>query len=144
MVKDSLVVRTAARAILPLLMLLSVFLLLRGHNAPGGGFIGGLVAAVAIILLAMAGGLGYAEMVLPKEKAPKLMVVGLAMAIVAAVTPWFTGAPFLKGLWPGLNIPGIGEIGTPLIFDIGVYLVVVGMALTVVLRLVEKVEQWRL
>ncbi len=143
MVMDSIIVRTATRAILPLLLLFAVFLFLRGHNAPGGGFIGGLVAAAAIILLALAGGLRYAEAVFPIAQAQLTLALGLLIACLAAIIPLFLGQPLMTGLWPEITIPGLGEIGTPFIFDLGVFLVVVGMTLIVVLHLIEKVEQWK-
>lgn len=140
---DSLIVRTAARAILPLLLIFAAFLFVRGHNAPGGGFIGGLVAAAAIILLAMAGGLRYAETVFPKHQARDVVAVGLAMAGAAAIYPLFLGKPLMTGLWSDITLPGLGEIGTPFIFDLGVFLVVFGMVLMVVPHLIEKVEKWK-
>jgi len=143
MVMDSVIVRTATRAILPLLLLFAIFLFLRGHNAPGGGFIGGLVAAAAVILLALAGGMRYAEAVVSIAKAELILAFGLLIATFAAILPLFQGEPLMTGLWPGLIIPGLGEIGSPFIFDLGVFLVVVGMTLIVVLQLIEKVEQWK-
>lgn len=142
---DSLIVRTAARVVLPLLILFSIFLLLRGHNSPGGGFVGGLVAASAIILLALAGGLRSAEVVLPTAYARRLMGLGLLLAGLAATLPLALGQPFMKGLWQTVSMPGLGqvEIGTPVLFDVGVYVVVLGMTLTVVLRLIHEVEQWK-
>ncbi len=140
---DSLIVRTAARAILPLLLVFAAFLFVRGHNAPGGGFVGGLVAAAAIILLAMAGGLRYAETVFARHQARQVVAWGLALAGAAAIYPLFLGEPLMTGLWSGVVVPGLGEIGTPLIFDAGVFLVVSGMVLMVVPHLIEKVEQWK-
>ncbi len=140
---DSLIVRAAARIMLPLLILFSIFMLLRGHNSPGGGFVGGLVAAIAIILLSMAGGLRDAEVVFPAAHARWWMALGLALAGSAATLPLLFGHPFMKGLWQTVSLPGLGEleIGTPVIFDVGVYIVVLGMTLTVVLRLIGQVEQ---
>ncbi len=140
---DSLIIRTAARLMLPLLILFSVFLLLRGHNAPGGGFAGGLVAASAIILLALAGGRRDAEVVLPAAIARRVMAVGLLLAGLSATAPLLAGKPFMKGLWVSDYWPASHiELGTPLLFDLGVDIVVLGMALTVVLRLIDEVERW--
>jgi multicomponent Na+:H+ antiporter subunit B len=144
---DSIIVRTAARLMLPLLILFSIFLLLRGHNAPGGGFAGGLVAAAAIILLALAGGLRDAEAILPAAMARYLMPLGLLLAGGSAVLPLLAGKAFMEGLWledvHSSSILSNAELGTPVLFDVGVYVVVVGMVLTVVLRLIAEVEQWK-
>jgi multicomponent Na+:H+ antiporter subunit B len=141
----SIIVRTAARLMLPLLILFSIFLLLRGHNAPGGGFAGGLVAAASIILLALAGGLRDAEAILPAATARRVMALGLLVAGLSATLPLVAGRPFMKSLWHVADLPGLGhvELGTPLLFDMGVYLVVIGMVLTVVLRLIDEVERWK-
>jgi multicomponent Na+:H+ antiporter subunit B len=134
----SLILRTAARVLLPLLLLFSIFLLLRGHNEPGGGFSGGLVAAAAFSLLAVATDPSIVRRALPL--APRSLIgVGLLVAIASGVTGLFAGKPFLTGLWVELSPPGGGvlAIGTPLLFDIGVYLVVLGVVLTIVLALAE-------
>lgn len=142
---DSIIVRTAVRLLLPLMMLFSAYLLVRGHNAPGGGFIGGLVAAAGIALLAMAGGLRSAEAIVPAARARRLIALGLLLAGLAAVLPLFWGRPLMTGLWTAIAVPGLEpiEVGTPILFDGGVYIVVVGMALTVILRLVHEVELWK-
>lgn len=142
---DSIIVRTAVRLLLPLMMLFSVYLLVRGHNAPGGGFIGGLVAAAAIALLLMAGGLRSAEAIVPAARARRWIALGLLLAGSSAVLPLFWGRPLMTGLWTKIAVPGLApiEVGTPILFDVGVYIVVVGMALTVILRLVHEVELWK-
>ncbi|MCL4871539.1 MAG: Na+/H+ antiporter subunit B [Anaerolineae bacterium] len=139
---DSLIVRTATKTILPLLLMFAIFLFLRGHNEPGGGFIGGLVAAAAIILLAVSGGVRHAETVTTRQTAQRMMAVGLLLAWLTAVGPILWGKPLLYGYWPpGWEILGIGKLGTPLLFDLGVFFVVIGMTLLVVLQLVDRVEK---
>jgi multicomponent Na+:H+ antiporter subunit B len=141
---NSIIVRATARLMLPLLLLLAIFLLLRGHHEPGGGFAGGLVAATAIILLAMAGGLREAETIVPIATAWRLLALGLLIATISAIVPLLLGQAFMQGLWLELELPGWGpvKVGTPLLFDVGVGIVVVGMVLTVVLRLIAEVELW--
>lgn len=143
---DSIIVRTAARLLLPLMMLFSTYLLVRGHNAPGGGFIGGLVAAAGIALLVMGGGLRSAEAIVPAGRARRWIAVGLLLAGLSAVLPLFWGRPLMTGLWVKIPLPGVAaiEVGTPILFDVGVYIVVVGMVLTVILRLAHEVELWKL
>jgi multicomponent Na+:H+ antiporter subunit B len=135
----SLILRTAAKVLVPLMLLFSVFLLLRGHDESGGGFIGGLVVAGAFALYAVAYGSRQMRAALridPRE----LIALGLAAAIAAGVFPFFLGDGFLTGEWLMWEI-GEGrefKIGSNLLFDIGVYLIVAGMTLTVVLALEER------
>lgn len=135
----SLILVTAARLLTPLLLLFSLFLLLRGHNEPGGGFAGGLVAASAFILLAISRDPATARAALRVEP-QALMGAGLLVAIGAGVAGLLMGQPLLTGQWIALALPdgSVLELGTPLAFDIGVYLVVLGATLTMVLTLAEE------
>jgi multicomponent Na+:H+ antiporter subunit B len=135
----SLILRTAAKVLTPLMLLFSVFLLLRGHDESGGGFIGGLVVAGAFALYAVAYGTTETRQALrisPRD----LIAFGLAAAIIAGVFPLFMGDGFLTGEWLMWEMGGGREfkIGSNLLFDIGVYLIVAGMTLTVVLALEER------
>jgi multicomponent Na+:H+ antiporter subunit B len=134
-----LILSTAARLLLPLLLLFSVFLLLRGHNQPGGGFAAGLVVAAAFALYAIATDVPTARRAL--GVAPRtLLGAGLLVALGSGLLPVLGGRPFLTGLWSYLPLPGGDrvDVGTPLLFDVGVYLVVIGMALMIVLSLAEE------
>lgn len=132
----SLLLEVASRAMLPLILVFSVFLLVRGHNEPGGGFVGGLVAASAFALVAVASGVDAARRLLVVD--PRgLLAVGLAVALGSAVAPVFLGRPFFTGLWPAFTLPVVGKLGSPLVFDVGVYLVVIGVVLTVLWALME-------
>jgi multicomponent Na+:H+ antiporter subunit B len=134
----SIILRTATRFLLALLLLFSVFLLLRGHNEPGGGFVGGLVAAAAYILYAIAYDVPSARAAL--RLAPDTIIgVGLLMALVSGLAPVLLRRPFLTGVWADVW-PGAGvlELGTPLVFDAGVYVAVLGVVLTIVLALAEE------
>ncbi len=130
--------RTAARFIKPFLLLFSVFLLLQGHNEPGGGFVGGLMAASGFILQAMAEGTAAARRSLPVDPIA-LMAAGLGLAIAAGASAALAGRPFLTGLWMVMQVPpeGAFHLGTPLLFDLGVYCVVAGTALAVILGFAE-------
>jgi multicomponent Na+:H+ antiporter subunit B len=133
----SLVLRTTTRLLLPLLLVFSVFLLLRGHNAPGGGFVGGLGAATAFVLYALASGVDAARQALgvdPKRLAAAGLLVALASGCVALVA----ARPFMTGLWLAGAWPVVGKIGTPVVFDGGVYLLVAGITLTIVFALMEE------
>ncbi len=135
----SLILSTAARYLLPLLLVFSVFILARGHNEPGGGFIGGLVAAAAFALNAIALDARTTRRMLRVDPRT-LIAIGLLIAMASGIVPLVLGQPFMTGNWSTLHVPGLGEfdIGTPLIFDCGVYLLVLGVALTMILTLAEE------
>ncbi|MEN9934804.1 MAG: Na(+)/H(+) antiporter subunit [Chloroflexota bacterium] len=135
---DSLILRTATRFLVTLLLLFSIFLLLRGHNEPGGGFIGGLVAAGAFVLYGLAYDEAAARRALRLDTRA-LIGIGLLVAIGSGLIPTLLGQPFLTGVWGYLPLPGEPvELGTPVLFDIGVYLTVVGVTLTIALAMAEE------
>ncbi|MCC7497048.1 MAG: Na+/H+ antiporter subunit B [Bryobacteraceae bacterium] len=129
----SLILRTGARVLMPLLLLFGVFLLLRGHNAPGGGFAGGLVVAAAYILHFFAFGLDAARRAL-LTRPERLIGSGLLLAVGSGILPVLFGRPFLTSLWFD---PASG-IGTPMLFDLGVFLVVIGVVLIMAFTLAEE------
>lgn len=134
---NSLILATATRLLLPLMLIFSIFLLIRGHNEPGGGFVGGLVAAAAFTLYAAVYGVTQAQEALRID--PKRLIgIGLLVAIVSALLSLATGAPLMTGLWYKDPLPVIGKIGTPVLFDVGVYIVVLGIAVTIMFGLLEN------
>jgi multicomponent Na+:H+ antiporter subunit B len=133
----TVILATATRYALPLLLLFSIFLLLRGHSEPGGGFVGGLVAAASFAFYAFAYGVDKARKALRVN--PRLLIgVGLLIAVSSATLSLFTGQAFMTGLWTKHKFPVFGPIGTPFVFDIGVYLVVTGVILIIVFELAER------
>jgi multicomponent Na+:H+ antiporter subunit B len=132
---NSILFQIAVRWVIPLQLALSIVLLLRGHNEPGGGFIGGLLAASAFLVHGMAHSPEKARCLLRID--PILcMATGLAIAALSGIFAWSASKPFLTGLWSDLSIPtiliGDLKIGSPLLFDIGVYLVVLGIGASLV------------
>jgi multicomponent Na+:H+ antiporter subunit A len=125
--------RTAARLLMPLLLLFAVFLLLRGHNQPGGGFVGGLVAASAFALYSIAFGVQRARQAL-LVKPMTLLGTGLLIALVSGLLAVLRGQPFLTASW----IAGPVALGTPVLFDVGVFLVVAGVVLMMTFSLAEQ------
>jgi multicomponent Na+:H+ antiporter subunit A len=125
--------RTAVRGLMPLLLLFSLFLLMRGHNEPGGGFVGGLVAAAAFALYGIAYGVEQARRALLVEPMT-LLGTGLLVALVSGVPAVMLGQPFLTAQW----VVGPIAVGTPVLFDIGVFLVVTGVALMMVFNLAQE------
>jgi multicomponent Na+:H+ antiporter subunit B len=135
---NSIILRTAVRILMPLLIIFSVFLLIRGHNQSGGGFAGGLVAAAAFALYSLSYDAQTARKLLGVQ--PGLMIAtGLFLALFSGLIGLFSGRPFLTGLWGYVTVPGIGtlEVGTPVLFDIGVYLLVAGITLMMIFVMEE-------
>lgn len=129
----SVILRIAARFLLPLLIMFSIVVLLQGHNRPGGGFVGGLVCASAFGLYAMAFGPARTRELLRVEPVG-VMAFGLLVALVSGVPGMLGGGAFLEGVWT--TIAGV-KVGTPLVFDVGVYFTVAGVAMTMLLNLAE-------
>ena len=132
----SLLLRTTVRLIIPLTLLFSVFVLLRGHNEPGGGFVGGLVAAAAFALYSLSIGVDEAQRSV-KFAPLSIANLGLTCAFIAGIIPVLQNRPFLSSLWLEVPTP-FGypvALGTTLLFDIGVYLAVVGTVLLIVFSL---------
>jgi multicomponent Na+:H+ antiporter subunit B len=135
----SIILRSATRYLVPIIALFSIFLLLRGHDEPGGGFIGGLLGATCVALYALAYDVPTARRMLRIEE-HQLIGIGLLFAAGAGVIALVAGAPFLSTYWIEIPIPAMGtlKLGTPLLFDIGVYLTVVGVVLMIIHSLAEE------
>ncbi len=135
--KDSLFLKVSLTLASPILLILSLIIFWRGHHLPGGGFIGGLVASCAFVLKEFAEtrrvGLRLGRL---EAKPHSVILIGLAIAAANAFIGAPLGADFLKGVW--FTVPVIGKIGTPVIFDFGVYLVVIGMVTSVLLPLIQE------
>jgi len=135
----SLILRTATRLLVGLILTFAVYLLLRGHNAPGGGFAGALVAGTGFALFAIAEGPAVVRRAI--RLAPqKIAMASLGLAIISGLAAPLTGRPFLTGIWWIRHKGQVEElaIGTPLLFDIGVFLAVLGTILTLILALEEN------
>jgi multicomponent Na+:H+ antiporter subunit B len=129
---------SAARLIIPVQVIFSIYLLLRGHNLPGGGFIGGLVLASALVLRVMV----HPRAI--KRDLIALSGLGLLVALASASLPLAFGQPFFTGVWGGeIWLPMVGKLklGTPLLFDIGVFLVVTGVGAKMLLVLLAEHHQ---
>jgi multicomponent K+:H+ antiporter subunit A len=125
--------------LLPVSGMVALFFLLRGHNEPGGGFVAGLVVATAVILQYLVGGTAWAESrtrIFPHY----WIAAGLLCAAGAGVSAWLAGRPFLSALAWDIDLPIIGEIhlSTVLLFDLGVFLLVVGAAVLILVALAHQ------
>ena len=130
------VLTSISMTLLPLALLVSAFIFLRGHNQPGGGFIAGLITAVALILLYMARGVAWAQERLDFPFQP-VAVIGVAIATLTGLGSWLFGHPFLTSAFGYFSLPLVGtfELATALLFDLGVYLAVVGATLMILANL---------
>jgi multicomponent K+:H+ antiporter subunit A len=129
--KHPLILAVVARLLLPVALMVSVFMFLRGHNEPGGGFIAALVTAAALIAQYVAFGVAWTHRRLPAEFRP-MIGVGLLLAGLTGMGSWAYGAPFLTSAHGHFHLPfGDVELATAMFFDLGVYLTVVGAVLLV-------------
>jgi len=135
----SSILQTAVRLLMPLLLLFALFLLLRGHNQPGGGFVGGLVVAASFVLYAIAFGVDAARRALLVQPS-RLLGIGLLVALLSGLPGVIGGDPFMTAVWTSFDTGStVIDLGTPLLFDIGVFLAVIGVVLTIVLTLADAV-----
>jgi multicomponent Na+:H+ antiporter subunit B len=136
---NSLILQIASKYLKAILMAFAVVALLRGHNYPGGGFIGGLLAALSIV---------YSSLAFSSEDIKKRLWIqpeqyigmGLLLILLSFLPSLFQKEPLMKGVWATIEVPIINEIkiGTPLIFDIGVFLAVIGVILMFLFTLSMK------
>lgn len=134
----TLIFRTAAPYLTALMLIFSVFVLLRGHNEPGGGFIGGLIAASAFAIHGIAFGVPAVRRSLHFHPMA-ISGFGLFIAACAGLMSFVFGVPFLTGLWASPAFFGVTvDVSTVMVFDIGVYFVVVGAITSIALALEER------
>lgn len=136
---ESVILQIAARHMRPLLVILSLVVLYRGHNEPGGGFIGGLMLGAAYILYAMAFGVQKTQKSI--RISPVIFTgMGLLLALASGLPALLAGHVFMTGEWITL-FSGTGfelKLGTPLLFDLGVYFAVAGMLMLVMFSIMEE------
>jgi multicomponent Na+:H+ antiporter subunit A len=131
----TLILKTTTRLMVGLILVFSIFLLFRGHHEPGGGFAGALVAATGFALFAISEGPAAVRRALRVDPRA-LTFVGLAVALGSGLLAMAAGKTFMTGLW--LHAP-TASLGTPMLFDTGVYITVVGAVLTLVMSLEERI-----
>ena len=133
---NSLILRTLAPAITLLMVAFSAFITLRGHNSPGGGFIGGLLAASGIALHALAFGVAPTRRML-RVHPLSIAATGLILSAASGLVSALYGVPYMTGLWFDIGI----DVSTVMSFDIGVYLVVTGAFSSILLALEERDDE---
>ncbi|CAD7027764.1 cation:proton antiporter [Pseudorhizobium endolithicum] len=135
---NTIILRTVAPPITALMLVFSVFVLLRGHNEPGGGFIGGLIAASALAIYGIAYGVAAVRRAIYFHPMA-LAGFGLLLATVSGFLSVFVNVPFMTGLWIYPSLFGVEvPLATVISFDVGVYFVVVGAIASIALALEER------
>lgn len=123
--------------LMPLLLVYAVYLLFTGHNAPGGGFVGGMIASAAFALYAVAYSVERARHAL--RIPPRILIAaGLLIAVISGLPGMLQGREFMTGVWTTFSLPSAGKLGTPLLFDTGVFVLVMGIMLQIVFALAEE------
>jgi multicomponent Na+:H+ antiporter subunit B len=135
----SLILNRIARVVIHIILLFSIFMLFKGHNEPGGGFIAGLMASVSIVLVYIVYDAQTVRKFMPISY-PAMIALGLVFAAGTGIGGVILGYPFLTQTFDYFHIPLVGEIelATALSFDIGVFLVVVGATLLIISTLGES------
>lgn len=136
---STLILRTIAPTLTSLMVIYSIVVLLSGHNEPGGGFIGGLIAASAFALYGIACGVGPVRRAIYFHPI-SIAGFGMLLAALSGLPSLMEGVPYLTGVWwfPKISKTVELALSTPLFFDIGVWLVVVGSLVSIALALEEK------
>lgn len=139
--RPSLVLGTCVSLVFHAVLMTALYFLFAGHNAPGGGFIAGLVAGSAFVLRYLVGTTADAQRLLP-VRPTTVLGCGLLLACAAAAGPWLLGRQVLESGYRYLPVPVVGQVPltTVLVFDTGVFLVVVGVVLTLLATLGAREE----
>lgn len=135
---NDMMIQTITRVVTLIILAFSIYLFLAGHNNPGGGFIGGLMTASAILLLYLSFDMKTIKKAIPFNFT-HLIGIGLLLAVGTGISAMLFGYPFLTHFFEYFQFPLFGEVEltTALGFDLGVYLVVIGIALTIILTIAE-------
>jgi multicomponent Na+:H+ antiporter subunit B len=134
---NSVIFRTLAPVIVTTMLVFSVYIALRGHNEPGGGFVGGLIAASAIAILGMSSGPAGARQALRIDPLA-LAGFGVVIAALSGLLSLFGQNPFMTSIWAYLALgDNAVPVSTPMVFDIGVYFAVLGTVAAIALALEE-------
>ncbi|MBD1382586.1 Na(+)/H(+) antiporter subunit B [Metabacillus arenae] len=130
---NDVILQTVTKIVLFIIVLFSIYLFFAGHNTPGGGFVGGLMASGAIVLLLLAFDVKTVLNILPINYI-NLAGVGLFIAVGFGAGSFLVGEPFLSHAFDYFELPLLGktELTTATIFDLGVYLVVIGVTMTII------------
>ncbi|MGM8365053.1 Na(+)/H(+) antiporter subunit B [Virgibacillus sp. W0181] len=135
---NDLILKTTTSLIVFILLGFAFYLLMAGHNSPGGGFVGGLTTSAAILLMYMSYGKHTVEKILPINFIT-LVPIGLLIAVLTGLGSLLFGVPFLTQTFGHITVPFFGELelATAMLFDIGVFLTVLGTTVTIILTIAD-------
>lgn len=133
---NDLILRTTTSLIAFILLGFAIYLLLAGHNSPGGGFVGGLMTSGAVLLMYMSYGIEAVEKMLPINFVT-LIPIGIGIAVLTGAGSFLFDVPFMSQTFGYFTVPIFGEIelATAMLFDLGVYFTVVGVMITIILSI---------
>ncbi|QDP40288.1 Na(+)/H(+) antiporter subunit B [Radiobacillus deserti] len=140
-IPNDLILRTTTNLIAFILLAFSIYLFLAGHSSPGGGFVGGLMTSAAFVLMYMAYGFETVRKIIPINF--RLFIpIGLTVALLTGLGSFVFNQPFLSHTFAYFHLPIFGEkeLATALLFDLGVYLTVIGVTMTIILSIAEDRE----
>ncbi|HLR15913.1 MAG TPA: Na(+)/H(+) antiporter subunit B [Bacillota bacterium] len=138
---NNLILRTTTSLIAFILLGFAVYLLLAGHNSPGGGFVGGLMTSAVIILLYVTHGIEAVQKMIPINFR-KIIPIGLLIALLTGVGSFIFNVPFLTHTFGTFHFPFFGEVelATAMLFDLGVYITVLGATITIIYTIASDRE----
>ncbi|SPT96190.1 putative monovalent cation/H+ antiporter subunit B [Lysinibacillus capsici] len=130
---NDVIIQFTAKIVFFIIFFFSIHIFLAGHYTPGGGFVGGLLTSSALVLLVLAYDINTVRHILPINYT-YLTAIGLLLALATAAYPMFVGKPFFTHFFDYFNLPLLGKqsLHTAMLFDSGVYLVVVGVTMTII------------
>lgn len=136
----TIILNTSFKVLVPLFSVFSVYMFFRGHDLPGGGFIAGLIASIPFMVYCITFGVEETKKNF-RIRQRIIASIGLLLAAVSGIFSMLVGKPFLTSLWTKSGLPFIGKFGTPILFDIGVFMIVFGMILQVTFLFTEDIER---
>jgi len=131
------ILQVTTRILIPIFFMYSLYLLFRGHDSPGGGFIAALVVSIGLVFHMIAFGVSSTQRIY-RIDTMKLIAIGLLLSFIAAILPMLMGKGFFQAIWTNVRIIGLGTISSVMLFDIGVYLTVIGAILKIVFAIFKE------
>jgi multicomponent Na+:H+ antiporter subunit B len=133
----TLILSTIIKILIPIFLGFAFYMFFRGHNQPGGGFIAGLIAAIPFMIYAMAFGVEKTNAIF-KLRPMFMAILGLLLASVSGIYAMLMHKPFMTSLWIPEKVAIIGKVGTPILFDLGVFFLVAGVVLKITFLLTKE------
>jgi multisubunit Na+/H+ antiporter MnhB subunit len=131
------ILQVTTRILIPIFFIYSLYLLFRGHDSPGGGFIAALVVSIGLVFHMIAFGVSSTQRIY-RIDTMKFIAIGLLISFIAATLPMLMGKGFFQAIWTNVKIIGLGTISSVMLFDIGVYLTVVGAILKIAFAIFKE------